>query len=121
MEEIPDGFDLFFEGRKPMIVRDDPTQPLPDALLGAQFRRVGRLSLEHEPSLGVPHDGLYGRAFLRCPPVMDDQQPFARMIRLYSLISQSLKTGVILLDRCRATEPLEYRVTCSAHVPFPWQ
>jgi hypothetical protein len=52
-----------------MIVRDDPTQPLPDALLGIQFRRVGRLSLEHEPSLGVPNDGLYGSAFMLCPPI----------------------------------------------------
>jgi hypothetical protein len=74
-------FYWLIEGLKLMIVRDDPAPPLPDALLRVQLRGVGGLRLEHEASVGVPDDGLYGRSFLLCPPVMDDQPPFAGMIR----------------------------------------
>jgi hypothetical protein len=44
-----------------------------------QRRRVGGLGLAHEPSLGLPDDGVYRRPLMLCSPIMDPQQPCARM------------------------------------------
>src|SRR5688500_8240857 len=78
-EEIPDGSELLREGGKPVIVGHDTPQPFPEPLLGIQFRRVGGLSLEHEPSLGLPNDGVYGGPLMLLAAVMNHQQPFAGM------------------------------------------
>jgi hypothetical protein len=79
-EEIPDRFDVFAKGCKPVVMSDDATQPFPDTLLGIALRRVGGLSLEYESPLRLPDDGVYRSPPMLFPPVMDDQQPFAGMI-----------------------------------------
>jgi SAM-dependent methyltransferase len=56
-EEISDRVYLLAAGRKPVIMGHDTAQPLPNALLRVQFRRIGRLGLQQEPAVRFPHDG----------------------------------------------------------------
>jgi hypothetical protein len=62
-----DRCDWLFEGHNLVMMGDDAAPPLLDALFGIQRWRVGKLGLEHEPSLRLAHDGLDGRP-LCCSP-----------------------------------------------------
>jgi hypothetical protein len=102
--------DLVLEGDKPVMVGDDATQPFPDALLGIQFERVGRLRIEHQTARRFTddlHDG--GPRMLR-PPVMDDQQPFPWIIG-HQVVQEQRKLG-LLPRTCRI---LRSRLCCRDH------
>jgi rhodanese-related sulfurtransferase len=68
------------EGRKPVIMGHDAAQPLPDARLRIQRRRVCWLGLQHESATRFPNDRLYGSPFLLLSSVLDHQQPLAGIV-----------------------------------------
>jgi hypothetical protein len=69
---IPNRLAFLLERRQPMIMRDYPTHPLPDALFWIQLGGIGGVGFAYQAPLSDLLDRLDRTAFmLRCPG-MDD-------------------------------------------------
>jgi len=60
-----------------MIVGHHPPHPFPDALLGLQFRRIGRLAFEAQPSCRILEGGRDRCAFMLFCAIVDHSEPLA--------------------------------------------
>jgi hypothetical protein len=63
-----------------VVVGDDATPPLPDALLRLQLGRVGGLGPELEPASRATAEGFYGSPLRLLSAVMDHPQAFRRRV-----------------------------------------
>src|SRR5262249_53700875 len=79
-EEIPHGLNWLAAGGTPVVVGDDATPPLPEALWRIQLGRVGWLGLALEPASRATDDGFYRGPLMLLAAVLDHQQAFLRIV-----------------------------------------